>query len=164
MAVPFPPAVKLNNRGSGPLSVMVGSGNPIVVTLMLVVLPTFVVATGADVMAGDWSTDSTKVCEADPSALEAFSVIRYVPPLPPAGVPPIVAVPFALAVKRTPPGRVPVSVMEGTGLPEVVTVKVNGAPTVAVSVDPEVNCGLALPPVTLCVTEAVDPVKFGSLP
>jgi hypothetical protein len=49
-------------------------------------------------------------------------VIGYEPPVPAAGSPARVAVPFPLSVRVTPFGSVPVFVMEGAGVPEVVTV------------------------------------------
>ena len=45
----------------------------------------------------------------------------------------MVAVPLALSVKVMPDGRAPDSVRAGTGSPVVDTVKLNGAPTMAVA-------------------------------
>ena len=59
-------------------------------------------------------------------------MIGYAAPVPAAGVPLSVAVPFALSLKVTPFGSVPVSVSEGAGVPDVVTVNVPAVPTVNV--------------------------------
>ena len=45
----------------------------------------------------------------------------------------MVAVPLPLSVKVIPAGRAPVSVSAGVGAPVVVTVKLNGAPTIEVA-------------------------------
>ena len=54
------------------------------------------------------------------------------PPLPAAGVPLSVAVPFSLSRKLTPPGRAPLSLREAVGKPVVVTENVPALPTVKV--------------------------------
>jgi len=59
-------------------------------------------------------------------------VIRYDPPVPAAGVPLSVAVPFPLSVKVTPLGSAPVSARDGIGVPVAVTVNVPRVPTVNV--------------------------------
>jgi len=56
----------------------------------------------------------------------------YVPPLPAAGVPLSVPVPFPLFTKVTPLGSAPVSVKVGDGDPVVVTAKLPAVPTVNV--------------------------------
>jgi hypothetical protein len=48
-------------------------------------------------------------------------------------VPAIVAVPLPLSVNVIPAGRVPDSVSAGLGAPVVLTVKLNGAPTIDVA-------------------------------
>jgi hypothetical protein len=66
--------------------------------------------------------------------LFAVIVKTYVPPLPEAGVPLSVAVPFPLFTNVTPLGSVPVSDSVGAGDPVVVTVKLPAVPTVKVVV------------------------------
>jgi hypothetical protein len=91
------------------------------------------VVLAALVIAGAWFTVSVKLWVAVlPTPLLAEIVRAYVPPVPPAGVPLNVAVPFPLFTNVTPPGRAPVSVSEGFGVPVVVTVNVPAEPTVKV--------------------------------
>jgi hypothetical protein len=66
--------------------------------------------------------------------LVAVNVREYVPPVPAAGVPLSVAVPFPLSTNATPLGSVPVSLSDGVGAPVVVTVKLPAVPTVNVVV------------------------------
>jgi hypothetical protein len=65
--------------------------------------------------------------------LLAVSVSVYIPPLPDAGVPLSVAVPFPLAMNVTPLGSAPVAVRAGVGQPVVVTVRLPAAPGVNVA-------------------------------
>jgi len=67
-----------------------------------------------------------------PTPLLAVIVREYVPPVPDAGVPLSVAVPFPLSLNVTPLGGAPVSVRDGVGAPVVVTVKLPAVPTVNV--------------------------------
>lgn len=60
---------------------------------------------------------------------------------PMAAVPDSVAVPLPLSAKLTPSGSVPDSVTTGMTAPDVVTVKLNGTPTVAVALAALVNVG-----------------------
>ena len=76
-----------------------------------------------------------------PTPLLAVNVREYVPPLPDAGVPPKVAVPFPLSTNVSPLGSVPVSVNDGVGVPVVVTVKVPAVLTVKVVLLELVNTG-----------------------
>jgi len=69
-----------------------------------------------------------------PTPLLAVKVSTNIPPLPDAGVPLKVAVPFPLFTNVTPLGSVPVSVRVGVGAPVVVTVKLPAVPTVNVVV------------------------------
>jgi hypothetical protein len=55
--------------------------------------------------------------------------IVYVPLVPMAGVPAIVAVPFPLSVNPTPEGNAPLDASAGVGSPVVVTVNVPAWPT-----------------------------------
>src|SRR5204863_9279560 len=80
--------------------------------------------------AGVFFTLSAKLWFAGvPTPLRAFNVTAYVPPLPAAGVPPSVAVPFPLSLNVTPLGSAPVSLSDGVGVPVVVTVNVPAVPT-----------------------------------
>ena len=113
---------------------MDGAGKPVVVTLKLPAVPTVKVVAFALVMAGAWFTVSVKLWGAvDPVLLVAVKVIAYVPPIPAAGVPESVPVPFRLSVKVTPEGKAtPPLAMVGAGKPVVVTVKLPSVPTVKV--------------------------------
>jgi hypothetical protein len=64
--------------------------------------------------------------------LLAENVRAKVPPLPDAGVPLSVAVPFPLSLNVTPLGSAPVAVSDGVGVPAVVTEKFPGVFTVNV--------------------------------
>ena len=66
------------------------------------------------------------------------------PPVPGSGVPDSVAVPSPLSAKVTPAGKVPVSLIDGVGLPVVVTVKVAAEPAVKVAVLALVTAGAAV--------------------
>src|SRR5580700_6405809 len=115
VAVPLVLAVNRSPFGSRPVSVIVAVGYPVVVTLNLIARPTEAVTAFAEVMAGAWSTRRRKLCVADPAALVAFTVSRRLPPVPAAGVPAKVAVPFGLAVKLSPLGSAPDSVRLAIG-------------------------------------------------
>jgi hypothetical protein len=119
--------------GSAPVSLRFGVGVPVVNTENVPATPTANDVLLALVIAGAWSTVSVKACVAGvPTPLLAVKVSGYVPPVPAAGVPINVAVPFALATNVTPLGSTPASVMDGAGAPVVVTVKVPAPPTVNV--------------------------------
>ena len=67
---------------------MVGTGNPVVVTVKLPGVPTVNAVAAALVMAGAWLTFSVKAC--DPFGrmpLVAVKVSARAPPVPAAGVP-----------------------------------------------------------------------------
>ena len=85
------------------------------------------------VMVGASALVSVKVWLTVPLALVAVIVIGKLPPLLGPAVPEIVAVPLPLSVKLIPAGRAPDSVSAGVGAPVVVTVKLNGAPTIEVA-------------------------------
>ena len=90
-------------------------------------------AVGALVTAGASSLVNVKSWVVVPVALVAVMVIGKLPPLPAVDVPARVAVPSPLSVKVIPAGSAPVSVTEEAGSPVVVTVEVNGVPTVEVA-------------------------------
>lgn len=79
----------------------------------------------------------------------AVSVIEYVLPVPAAGVPANVAVPFPLSLKVTPPGSAPVSVSDGVGVPVVVTENVPATPTANVVLLALVTAGPVFPVFTV---------------
>jgi len=81
----------------------------------------------------------------------ALMVIEYVPPVPAAGVPLSVPVPFPLSPKVTPLGNEPVSVREGVGVPVVVTENVPAVPTVNVVLLELVMTGVVLAVFTVSV-------------
>jgi hypothetical protein len=134
VAVPFPLLTNVTPLGSAPVSVTDGVGFPVVVTVKLPAAPIVNVVWLALVIAGAWFTVSVKLWLAElPTPLLAVNVKEYVPPLPDAGVPLSVAVPFPLLTNVTPLGSAPVSVTEGVGVPVVVTVKLPAAPAVNVA-------------------------------
>jgi hypothetical protein len=138
VAVPFPLSLNVTPLGNVPVSVSVGVGAPVVVTVKLPdVLPTVNVVLFALVIAGAICavlTVKVKLWLAGlPTPLLAVKANPYVPPLPAAGVPLSVAVPFPLFTKVTPPGSAPVSVSVGAGVPVVVTAKLPAVPTVNVA-------------------------------
>jgi hypothetical protein len=125
--------VRVTPVGSVPVFVREGVGKPVVVTVKVPAPPTENVVLAPLVIAGAWSTVSVKDCV-------AFGVIpfcaamekEYVLPVPAAGVPLRVAVPFLLSTKVTPVGSAPVGVRDGVGKPVVVTMKDPAVPTVNV--------------------------------
>src|SRR5437899_1881137 len=84
-------------------------------------------------MVGASALVSVKVWFTAPLALVAVIVTGKLPPVPDWAVPAIVAVPLPWSVKVIPAGRAPDSVSAGVGAPVVVTVKLNGAPTIEVA-------------------------------
>ena len=88
---------------------------------------------------------------------------EYVPPVPAAGVPPSVAVPFPLFVKVTPFGRAPDSLSAGVGDPVAVTVKLPAVPAVNVVLFALVMLG-AVPPEVPLGLKAANTAAPGVLP
>ena len=60
VAVPFPLSTKLRPLGNVPAFVIVGVGNPVVVTIRLLFWPTAKIPFGLLVIAGAWFTVRTK--------------------------------------------------------------------------------------------------------
>jgi len=120
-------------------------------------------------------TANVKLCVAlGETPLLAVRVREYVPPVPAAGVPPSVAVPFPLFVKVTPLGRAPDSLSAGVGNPVVVTVKLPAVPTANVVLFALVIAGawftvnvklwvaaVPTPLLAVIVSEYVPPVPVG---
>ena len=129
MPASFPvAAVKVTPEGNGPVSLSVGDGNPVAVTVNDPAVPTVNVVLFALVIAADWFTVSVKLCVASvPAPLCAVNVIEKVPPT--VGVP--ASMPVA-AVKVTPEGNAPDSDSVGVGEPVAVTVNDPAVPTVNV--------------------------------
>ena len=124
VAVPFPLSVNVTPPGNVPDSLKLPVGKPVEVIVNVPAEPTVNVVLLRLVIAGAWFTVSVNDCVAfEPTPLAAVSVKENVPPLPAAGVPASVAVPFPLSVNVTPPGNVPTSEMLGVGAPVVITVK-----------------------------------------
>ena len=119
-------ALNVTPAGSAPLSVYVGAGNPVAVTMKLPELPTRKDAAGALVIAGASLTVSVRFCDAEPTAFVAVNVIEYWRPVPAAGVPEITPV---AGLKPSPAGKLPVIDSDGAGLPVAVTWNVPNEPT-----------------------------------
>jgi hypothetical protein len=133
LAVPFPLFTNVTPLGSAPVSVKDGTGVPVAVTMKLPAELTVNVVPLVLVITGPWLTVSVKLCVAAvPTPLLAVIVIAKVPPVPDAGVPASVAVPFPLLTNVTPLGSAPDSVKEGFGVPVELTVKLPAEPTVNV--------------------------------
>src|SRR6266850_42883 len=131
--VPFPLSTNVTPLGNAPVSLRVGLGVPVAVTVNVPAVPTVNVVLLALVITGAVFTVSVKLCVALlPTPLLAVNVMEYVPAVPDAGVPLSFPVPFPLSVKVTPPGSVPDSTRLGAGKPVVVTVNVPAAPTLNV--------------------------------
>jgi hypothetical protein len=155
-------STKVTPVGSVPVSVIVGDGSPVVVTVNVPAEPTVKVVLAADVIVGGTGavTVSVKSCVAFGfTPLLAVMTIEYglLVALPAAGVPE--SRPAELRV--TPVGRAPVSLKVGVGLPDAVTVNVPAEPTVKVVESAEVIVGA----VGVVVTDRVnDWVAFGVIP
>jgi hypothetical protein len=108
------PVVELNviPAGSAPVSVTVGAGNPVVLTVNDPACPTVKVAVAELVMAGDCRTVSVNDWLAVPEELVAVNVSRYVPPVAAAGVPDSACV---AGLKLRPAGSAPDSESVGAG-------------------------------------------------
>ena len=124
--------------GNAPVSLNVGAGNPVAVTVNVPALPTTNVVLFRLVMAGACLTVSVKLCVAfGLTPFCAVNVSGYVPLVPAAGVPlnnpPVVNV--------TPAGSAPVSLKVGAGDPVAVAVNVPELPTTKFALFKLVNCG-----------------------
>jgi len=129
------PGVNDTPVGSVPVSLNVGAGVPVAITVNVPAVPTVNVVLLPLVITGAVSTVSVKLCVARvPTPLVAVNVMGYMPTLPGAGVPLSVPVPFPLSTKVTPPGKVaPPSLRAGSGKPVVITVNDPAEPTVNVT-------------------------------
>src|SRR5262245_4681058 len=128
--------------GKGAGSWKVGAGNPVAVTVNVLLAPTVKVALLALVIAGTSCTVSVKFWAAPvATALAGVKVNRYVPPVPGKGVP--LSTPVVL-LKETPLGRAPVSANVDPGKPLAATVKLPGVPAVKVVVGGLVIAGASL--------------------
>src|SRR5258708_23610985 len=126
--VPLPLLRNVTPAGKAPLSVMLGVGDPLVVTVNVPAAPTWNVTAFALVNAGALFTVSGKFCGA--FGLTPFCAVNVMANVPDAvGVPLSVPVPLPLLRNVTPAGKVPISVMLGVGDPRVVVLNVSAAPT-----------------------------------
>src|SRR5215472_4438532 len=99
------PGLNVTPLGNVPVSLNVGVGLPVAVTVNVPAVPTVNVVLLALVITGAVFTVSVKAWAAGvPTPLVAVKVMLYVPRLPAAGVPLSVPVPFPLSVKVTPLG------------------------------------------------------------
>jgi hypothetical protein len=125
--------------GSAPVSLNVGAGKPVAVTVKVPSDPTANVVLFWLAIEGDWSTVSVKLCVAFvPVPFCAVMAIGKTPPAPAPGVPPSTPV---VEFKVTPAGNAPVSLNVGAGNPVAATVKVPNVPTVNVVLFPLVITG-----------------------
>jgi muconolactone delta-isomerase len=117
--------------GNVPDSLIVGVGDPVAVAAKVPADPTVNVVLVALVKIGDWlavTTVSVKLWTAFvPTSLLAVNVIGYVPAVPDAGMP--LRTP---ALKVTPLGKFPDSLIAGTGNPAAITLNVPDEPVVNV--------------------------------
>src|SRR6266436_1111818 len=124
--VPLPLSRNVTPLGKAPLSVMLGVGDPVVVTVNVPAAPAWNVTAFALVIVGGWPTVSVKFCVA--FGLTPFCAVNVMANVPEAvGVPLSVPVPLPLSRNVTPAGKAPLSVMLGIGVPVVVTVNVPAA-------------------------------------
>jgi hypothetical protein len=162
-AVPFPLSTKVTPVGNAPVSASPGMGLPVAVTANEPADPTVNVVDAPDVIAGAWFTVNVNDCCAfGNTPFAAVIVIGYDPPVPAAGVPASVAVPFPLLVNVTPDGNAPVFVMAETGKPVVVTLNDPAEPTVNVAEAADVIAGAWL---TVSVNDwvALEPTPFAAV-
>jgi hypothetical protein len=126
--VPLPLSWNVTPLGKAPLSVMLGVGDPVAVTVKEPATPTWKVVLLPLVIAGAWFTVSVKFRVAFGfTPFCAVNVMLNVPAV--AGVPLSLPVPSPLSWNVTPLGKAPLSVMLGVGDPVVVTVKEPATPT-----------------------------------
>ena len=127
VAVPSVPALNVMPFGNDPV-VIVGTGEPVVVTVNEKAVPASVLAEAGLVNCGSWATVST-ICRVRIVApLIAVMVSGYDPAVPTAGVPLIVPAPGAGA-NVTPAGSAPASETVGAGTPVAVMLIVPARPT-----------------------------------
>src|SRR5260370_409284 len=126
--VPLPLLRNVTPAGKVPLSVMLGVGDPLVVTLNVPAAPTWNVTAVALVIVGGWPTVSVKLCVA--FGVTPFCAVNVMANVPDAvGVPLSVPVPLPLLRNVTPAGKAPLSVMLGVGDPVVLTLNVPKPPS-----------------------------------
>jgi hypothetical protein len=124
-------ALKVTPAGRVPVSLSVGAGEPVAVTVNEPATPAVKVVLFALVITGGWFTVSVKACVAFvPIPFWAVKVMGYVPAVPGRGVP--LSTPVAV-LKVTPVGRVPVSLNAGAGKPVSMIVNDPADPTVNVA-------------------------------
>src|ERR1700691_617841 len=130
-------ALNVTPLGSVPVSLSVGVGEPVAVTVNVPAVPTTKLVLFALVIAGALPTVSVNVCTALlPTPLLAVNVILNGLPVVDVGVP--LSTPF---VKLTPLGSAPDPVIVGAGTPRAVGVKLPPAPAAKVVLFALVNAG-----------------------
>ena len=131
--MPLPLLVKPTPVGSAPVwPIVVGTGNPLVVTVKVFAWPTVKVAALALVIVGGWFTVRVKGWPAGaPTPFVAVNVNAYAPPVAAAEVPLRVPVPLPLSTYVTRFGRAAraLRVIAGVGNPVAVIVNEPGTPT-----------------------------------
>jgi len=135
------PVDELNVTPAGkvPISLKVGVGNPLAVTVKVPLLPTLKVAALLLVIVGASLTVRTKLWFAlGLTPFVAVKVKSYVPPAPAKGVP--LKTPVD-ELNEMPFGNVPVSASVGAGDPFAVTIKYEFIPTVNVALSALVIVG-----------------------
>src|SRR5262249_5690764 len=116
VAVPSPLSTKFTPSGNAPSCVIVGAGRPVVVIGKGNASASVADVWSAWVMTGAPCRVSTKFCDAGASTpFVAKIVIGYVPWLPTAGVPAIVAVPSGWLTNESPAGSAPECDTVGVG-------------------------------------------------
>jgi hypothetical protein len=122
--------VNVTPVGNVPVSLNVGVGVPVAITVNVPGVPTVNVVLLPLVITGAVFTVSVKLWLAGvPTPLLAVNVMGYMAAVPDAGVP--LSTPVA-GENVTPVGSAPVSIKDGTGKPVVITVNDPKAPTVNV--------------------------------
>jgi hypothetical protein len=125
--------VNVTPVGNVPVSLNVGAGVPVAITVNVPGVPTVNVVLPPLVITGAVSTVNVNVWLAGvPTPLLAVNVIVNMPTVPDAGVPLSFPVPSPLSTKVTPLGSAPASIKDGLGKPVVITVNDPETPTVNV--------------------------------
>ena len=149
-----PAELNVTPLGKVPVSVNIGVGYPVAVTVNEPEVPTVKVVLLALVIAGAWPTVNVKLCVAfEPTPLLAVMVMGKLPV--------VVAVPLSAPaeLKVTPLGNEPVSVNVGAGYPVAVTVNEPAVLTVKVVLEALVIAGACLTVgVKLCVPAGETPL------
>ena len=116
--------------GNAPLSLSVEAEKPEDFSVNSPEFPAVNIARfGLEIAASSFTVSVKFYVAADPIPFAAPNVTECAPPLPAAGVPSTVPVPFPTFIKPSPPGSAPVSEVVAGGAPVVVTPKLPATPT-----------------------------------